>query len=59
MGRTHFWYTVIPVEATEEGTDRWAMERGYVSITPLSLDLTDHVHLELARAQATPKVKLA
>lgn len=49
MGRKHFWFTVIPIEATEEGTDRWAMERGYVSMTPLRLDLTNE-H-ELARAR--------
>lgn len=42
MGRTHYWFTVVPVEATEEGTDRWAIEQGYVSMTPLRLDLTDH-----------------
>src|SRR5947199_2276286 len=42
MGRTHYWFTVVPVEATEEGTDRWAIEQGYVSMMPLSLDLTDH-----------------
>ena len=41
MGRKHYWFTVIPVEATEEGTDRWAIEQGYVSMTPLRLDLTD------------------
>jgi 5'-nucleotidase len=41
MGRTHYWFTVVPVEATEEGTDRWAIEQGYVSMTPLRLDLTD------------------
>jgi 5'-nucleotidase len=41
MGREHFWFTVAPIEQTEPGTDLWAMERGYVSITPLSLDLTD------------------
>jgi 5'-nucleotidase len=49
MGRTHYWFTVVPVEATEEGTDRWAIEQGYVSMTPLRLDLTDHD--ELARVQ--------
>jgi 5'-nucleotidase len=49
MGRTHYWFTVVPVEATEEGTDRWAIEQGYVSMTPLRLDLTDHE--ELARVQ--------
>jgi len=45
MGRQHFWYTVVPIEQVEEGTDRWAMERGYVSVTPLRLDLTDDVLL--------------
>jgi 5'-nucleotidase len=41
MGRTHYWFTVVPVQAAEEGTDRWAFEQGYVSMTPLRLDLTD------------------
>jgi 5'-nucleotidase len=51
MGRQHYWYTVVPVEQVEEGTDRWAMGRGYVSITPLRLDLTDDdiLHRERAR----------
>jgi 5'-nucleotidase len=49
MGRTHYWFTVVPVEATEEGTDRWAIERQYVSMTPLRLDLTDHDRLVEAR----------
>jgi 5'-nucleotidase len=50
MGRKHFWFVVIPIEEAEEGTDRWAVERGYVSMTPLRLDLTNEV--ELARALA-------
>jgi 5'-nucleotidase len=41
MGRTHYWYTVVPVEGTEEDSDRRALEDGYVSMTPLRLDLTD------------------
>jgi 5'-nucleotidase len=45
MGRGHFWFTVMPMEPAEEGTDRWAMENGYVSMTPLRLDLTDHKQL--------------
>jgi 5'-nucleotidase len=49
MGRKHFWFTVIPIESTEQGTDRWAVEQGYVSITPLRLDLTNE--RELAAAQ--------
>lgn len=46
MGRKHYWFTVIPLEAAEEGTDRWAVENGYVSITPLRLDLTDEEELK-------------
>lgn len=49
MGRKHFWFTVVPLEAPEEGTDRWAVEHGYVSLTPLRLDLTDDRMLESAR----------
>jgi 5'-nucleotidase len=41
MGRKNFWITVRPLEAAEEGTDRWAVENDLVSITPLRLDLTD------------------
>lgn len=42
LGRPHFWFTVVPLEAADQGTDRWAVENGYVSVTPLRLDLTDH-----------------
>lgn len=45
MGRRHFWFTVIPLEAAEEGTDRWAVEQGLISMTPLRLDLTDEARL--------------
>ncbi len=51
MGRPHFWFTVIPVEETEKDTDRWAIERGHVSMTPLRLDLTDEALLDSARSQ--------
>lgn len=46
MGRKHYWFTVIPLGPAEEGTDRWAVENGYVSITPLRLDLTDEAELQ-------------
>ena len=48
MGRKHYWFTVTSLEPAEEGTDRWAVEHGYVSITPLRLDLTDHEVLRKA-----------
>jgi 5'-nucleotidase len=49
MGRKSYWFTVIPLEAAEEGSDRWAMENDFVSITPLRLDLTNEA--ELIKAQ--------
>jgi 5'-nucleotidase len=36
---------VIPIEETEEGTDRWAVDHGYISMTPLRLDLTNEAEL--------------
>lgn len=45
MGRPMFWITVIPLEMSEEGTDRYAMEHNLVSMTPLRLDLTDESQL--------------
>jgi 5'-nucleotidase len=54
MGREHFWLTVRPIEETEEGTDRWAVKEGWVSLTPLRLDLTDHA--ELARVTARERL---
>ena len=45
MGRKHYWFTVVPLEPAEEGTDRWATEQGFVSITPLRLDLTNEEEL--------------
>jgi 5'-nucleotidase len=60
MGRTHYWYTVAPVEGTEEGSDRRAIDEGYVSMTPLRLDLTDREQLEKARGiEAWKKLKFA
>lgn len=49
MGRVHFWYTVTPIQETEEGTDRRALEEGFVSITPLRLDLTNERELQEAQ----------
>lgn len=49
MGRQHYWFTVVPVEETEEGTDRWAFEHDLVSVTPLRLDLTDTGALAASR----------
>jgi 5'-nucleotidase len=51
LGRELYWFTVTPIEGAEEGTDRWAVERGWISLTPLRLDLTDEEKLEEVRAR--------
>jgi 5'-nucleotidase len=51
MGRRHYWFTVVPLERHREGTDLWAVEQGYVSLTPLRLDLTHYE--ELAKVSET------
>jgi 5'-nucleotidase len=45
MGRRHYWFTVVPLEQHQPGTDLWAQEAGYISMTPLNLDLTNHAEL--------------
>lgn len=49
MNRQHYWVTVTPLEPADEDTDRWAVENGFVSITPLRLDLTADAELERLR----------
>lgn len=50
MGRPIYWFTVTPLSEADEGTDRWAVERNWVSLTPLRLDLTDEAELVHQRA---------
>jgi 5'/3'-nucleotidase len=60
MGRSIFWFTVTPLEGAAKGTDRWAIEHNWVSITPLRLDLTDEADLARAlSASQTPALKIA
>jgi 5'-nucleotidase len=50
-GRELYWFGVTPVEGADEGTDRWAVEQHWVSMTPISLDLTDEARLAQCRAR--------
>ncbi|HWH37595.1 MAG TPA: 5'/3'-nucleotidase SurE [Candidatus Limnocylindrales bacterium] len=56
MGRRHYWFTVVPLDDPAEGTDLWAMSQGYISMTPLRLDLTNHAALQKVEAD-TPVVE--
>ena len=51
QGRRLFWFTVAPLQGAEIGTDRWAIEQGYVSMTPLRLDLTNEEELTAVKAR--------
>ncbi len=50
-GRPYYWIGGDPPTGiTEIGTDFWALEQGFISITPLSLDLTARNHLAILEA---------
>jgi 5'-nucleotidase len=59
MGRELYWSSVTPLEGADEGTDRWAIEQNWVSLTPLCLDLTDHRLLAQCREQRPLDEELA
>ncbi|MBY6014204.1 5'/3'-nucleotidase SurE [Qipengyuania gaetbuli] len=45
-GFDYFWFGLEPIEHTlDHGTDLEAVEEGFVSVTPLHLDLTHHASL--------------
>ena len=49
-GRSYFWIGGDPPAGVPEaGTDVGALEAGYVSVTPILLDLTDHARLQTLR----------
>ncbi len=50
-GRPYYWIGgEAPTGVEEEGTDFWALAQGFVSVTPLQLDLTAHAHLQTFEA---------
>jgi 5'-nucleotidase len=55
MGRKHYWFSAIPLTEPDENSDRWAIDKGFVSLTPLRLSLTDDTWLEEVQShQAVP-----
>jgi 5'-nucleotidase len=49
-GRVYYWIGgEEPNWKAEHGTDYWAVKNGYVSITPIHLDLTDYRALEILK----------
>jgi 5'-nucleotidase len=52
-GRVYYWIGGdSPTGVIDPGTDFWALSEGYISITPLHLDLTAHSSLEQLQSWA-------
>ncbi len=51
MGRKHYWFSAIPLTEPDENSDRWAIDKSLVSLTPLRLNLTDDTWLEQVQSQ--------
>ncbi len=53
QGRPYYWIGGLPPDGVaEEGTDIWAIAEGYISVTPLHLDMTAHECLAVLRSWA-------
>lgn len=48
-GREIYWFRIEPVLGVDDQADRWAVEQGWVSMTPIALDVTDEHALETLR----------
>ena len=59
QGREMFWFSIKPLTHAEEGTDRWAVEQKWISMTPLRLDLTDEDGLLSCRMRHPLDEKMA
>ena len=56
MGRKHYWFSAVPLTAPDENSDRWAVDKGLVSLTPLRLNLTDEEWLQKLSGQQGAKI---
>lgn len=48
-GRDIYWFDVEPVAGLDQQSDRWAVEQHWVSMTPISIDVTDEPALTALR----------
>ncbi len=59
MGRDYYWLGGdLPEDTLEEGTDVHAVSEGYVSVTPVHLDLTDYASAEAVRSWGIEQIQL-
>jgi 5'-nucleotidase len=45
-GEPYYWIDSISISNYEPGSDLGAIKEGYISITPIKIDMTDYEHLE-------------
>lgn len=55
-GKDCYWIGGKPEDAMDEGTDIKAVADGYVSITPLRVDMTDHAYIDTMIANGDDKI---
>lgn len=48
MGKTYYWLTGVfnNHEPESTDTDEWAISNGYVSVVPVTVDMTAHWHID-------------
>lgn len=60
MGRDYYWLGGdLPKDTLEEGTDVHAIAEGYVSVTPVHLDLTDYISAAAVRSWGLEQIDLS
>lgn len=45
-GEPYYWLDASPIDNDEDGSDLSAIRDGYISITPIRVDMTDYEHLD-------------
>ncbi len=57
-GRTYYWVAGRPEDEMVEGTDVWAVAHGYISVTPVHLDMTHYPSMETLCSQGLTELDL-
>lgn len=55
-GRSYFWVSGRPEDRLEEGSDVWAVAGGFVSVTPVHMDMTHFPSLQTLTANGAEKI---
>lgn len=57
-GRTYYWVAGRVADEMIEGTDVWALNHGYISVTPVHLDMTHYPSVEVLCGQGLTEMDL-